>query len=465
MDFTFDNLKRAFEKLKNIGLWERVFSWGKIKSQLIDANGELQKLLSAADTLKAETNKLENSYSLEKGKSANLQLMVTRSEIENATLKTSIDSLLKQNEGHLKENSTLAEANKNYLRRGQELNNELAVTKNTLLAIEGESKKIKEQLTQLLSAEEHRRDEHSKSVSLLSQTQQKLQKDREEEIENKNRNEIERIKKLKETWFAHEENVKGRIKTICNRHGIDYVDKVPFKGSPDNTLKIKDEFIVFDAKSPASDDLSNFPTYIKNQVESVIKYVKEDGVRRELFLVVPTNTLDALGQYEYKLADYTVYVISIDSLEPVILALRKIEQYDFVDQLSPEERENICRVIGKFVHLSKRRIQIDGFFAKQFFELVYRSEADLPKDILEKVAEFERSEKLNPPMEKRAKQINTKELELDTDKLKSEANQKGIVTQDSLLARELNKLPLYTTQVENPINKDQVDLFGRDMST
>jgi hypothetical protein len=318
---------------------------------------------------------------------------------------------------------------------------------------------MKEQLTQFQSLEEHRKNEYEKSMAALNQIQLKIQKDRELEVEIRNRTEIERLKRLKETWTTHEENVKGRIKAICNRHGIDYIDKVPFKGSPDNTIKIKDEFIIFDAKSPASDDLSNFPSYIKNQTDSISKYVKEEGVRRELFLVVPTNTLDALGQYEYKLPDYTVFIISIDSLEPIMLSLKKIEDYDFVDQLSPEERENICRVIGKFVHLSKRRIQIDGFFAKQFFELVYRSEADLPKDILDKVVEFEKSEKLNPPIEKRAKQINLKELELENDKINSEANQKGIVTHDSLLIKEINKLPLYTAQVENPKNKDQAGLF------
>ena len=75
-------------------------------------------------------------------------------------------------------------------------------------------------------------------------------------------------------------------------------------------------------------------------------------MRREIFLVVPTNTHDVVEQFEYKLSDYTVYVISIDALEPIILSLRKIEDYEFAEQLSPEERENICRVIGKFVHLS-----------------------------------------------------------------------------------------------------------------
>ncbi len=459
MELDQENLRRFFEKLRSVGLWERIFSWGRIISQLVEANGELQKLLTKAESLKAENARMENTLTIEKVATANLQQSVSRLETENVKLSGTTDHLLREKEERVKELSSLSEANKIYLRRGTELSNELAVTKSTLERLEQEAKRMKEQLTQFQSLEEHRKNEYEKSMAALNQIQLKIQKDRELEVEIRNRTEIERLKRLKETWTAHEENVKGRIKAICNRHGIDYIDKVPFKGSPDNTIKIKDEFIIFDAKSPASDDLSNFPSYIKNQTDSISKYVKEEGVRRELFLVVPTNTLDALGQYEYKLPDYTVFVISIDSLEPIMLSLKKIEDYDFVDQLSPEERENICRVIGKFVHLSKRRIQIDGFFAKQFFELVYRSEADLPKDILDKVVEFEKSEKLNPPIEKRAKQINLKELELENDKINSEANQKGIVTHDSLLIKEINKLPLYTAQVENPKNKDQADLF------
>ncbi len=460
MEFNFDTLKRTFERLTTVSLWDRLFNWGKIKSQLIEANGELQRLLSKAEIVKTENSKLENSNSLEKSLNFSLQQTVSRLDAENSALKVSNEFLLKEKEERVKEISSLSTENKNYLRRGRELSDELSVVKNNLERNENDFKRTKEQLTQLQSAEEHRKSDYEKSVSSLNQIQQKLQRDREEEVDRRNRIEIERIKKLKETWSAHEANVKGRIKAICNRHGVDYIEKVPFRGSPDNTIKIKDEFIVFDAKSPANDDLSNFPSYIKNQTESVSKYMKEEGVRREVFLVVPTNALELLGQYEYKLPDYVVYVIAIDSLEPIILSLQKIEDYDFVDQLSPEERENICRVIGKFVHLSKRRIQIDGFFAKQFFELVYRSEADLPKDILEKVVEFERSEKLNPPIEKRAKQINLRELELDNDKINSEANQKGILTPDALLSKEINKLPLYTAQIENPKNTDQADLFN-----
>jgi hypothetical protein len=233
---------------------------------------------------------------------------------------------------------------------------------------------------------------------------------------------------------------------------------VPFKGKPDNTLRINEEYIILDAKSPANDDLSNFPLYLKAQSEQAGKYIKEEGVRREIFLVVPTNTLEVLQQFEFRMSDYTVFVISIEALEPIILALRKIEDYEFAEKLSPEERENICRVIGKFVHLSKRRIQIDGFFAKQFFELLYRSDADLPKDILEKAVEFERSEKLNPPTDKRAKQISNRELQQEVNKIKIDAEQKGIYTEETHLSKGLNKLPLYIDD-SAPNSKDQEELF------
>lgn len=455
----FENLKRAFDTIKGLGFLQRLFGWGKVKSQLIDANGDLQRLISAIENAKIENSKLNTGHEIEKASAKNLQDTTNRLTTEVQVIRQANATINKQYEDSLKEIATLKESNNSFLKRGTELSNELAVTKQKFENAEVNFQKVRNQVTQLEKEDEFRKQEHSNAISSLRQIQEKIQRDRDREVEEKNRVEFEKIKKLKETWLNHEEHVKNRIKTICSQYTIEYVDRVPFKGKPDNTLKINNEYIIFDAKSPASDDLTNFPNYLKSQVESG-KYVKEDDVKKEIFLVVPGNTLDHLEQFAYKLSDYTVYIISIDALEPIILALRRIEDYEFAEQLSPEERENICRVIGKFVHLSKRRIQIDGFFAKQFFELVYRSEADLPKELLEKVVEFEKSEKLNPPIERRSKQISIKDLESDNERLKSEANQRGIITQDSLLSKELNKLPLYSTEGDDIKNKDQGKLFS-----
>jgi hypothetical protein len=66
----------------------------------------------------------------------------------------------------------------------------------------------------------------------------------------------------------------------------------------------------------------------------------------------------------------------------------------------------------------------------------------LPKEILEKVIEFEKAEKLNPPQEKRAKQILTSDLEKETQRIRRETLAKEIV-----LLREngkvIKELPLF----------------------
>lgn len=457
MEFSLDSIKRLFENLKSITFLGRIFQWGSVKSHLIEANGELQRIISITQTLKAENGKLENSLALEKSSSRNFQETAQRLNTELEVLKNTLSNQTERIETLQKETASLLERNTQYLKRGTELNADLVAVRQKMEILEKELRENKDENARLKKEEEFRKQEHSNAVSSLKQIQEKIQKDREEEVTKRNLAEIDRIRNLKETWVNHEDKVRNRMKTICLKTGVEYVDKTPFKGKPDNTLRINDEFIIFDAKSPANDDLSNFPNYVKAQAESAIKYVKEEDVRREVFLVVPTNTLEHLEVFEYRLSDYTVFVVSLDSLEPIILTLKRIEDYEFAEQLSPEERENICRVIGKFVHLSKRRIQIDGFFAKQFFELVYRSEADLSKEILEKVAEFEKSEKLNPPQEKRAQQISTKELEQDAEKIQSEATQKGISVQDGLLIKEINKLPLYSN-IES--DKNQGDLFN-----
>ena len=126
------------------------------------------------------------------------------------------------------------------------------------------------------------------------------------------------------------------------------------------------------------------------------------------------------------MGDYNVFIVTKDSLEPIILSLQKIENYQFAEQLNPEERENICRVIGKFAHTTKRKIQIDQFFANEFLELLVRCKNDLPEDILKQVIEYEKAEKLNPPPEKKAKQILTKDLQDKNDLINAEANIRGV---------------------------------------
>lgn len=409
MDNNIDNLKNLIDQLKKLGFWGRLFNWGQIKNQLIDASADLQKL-----------NNLSN---------------------QNTELKSRIEIFGIEIEG---KNAKIIDQNE----RIHRLENNEALLKQNIEHIQNERNWLKQQNTQLLTEEEVRLKKYESNMATLNAIEERIQKERNEEVEAKNNAEVERIRRLKETWSRHQENVRNVIKGISNKHIIEYVDKFPFKGDPDNTLKICDEYIVFDAKSPGSDDLNNFPNYLKDQAEKAKKYAKQEGVKKDIFFVVPGNTLEKLNQFVFNLGDYDVFIISVDSLEQIILSLKKIESYEFAEKLSPEERDNICRVLGKFAHLSKRRIQIDSFFAKQFIELAYKCETDLPEEFLEKVKEFEKSEKLNPPVERRAKAINTKELDKDTTQLKIAAAAKGIFIDEGKISDGINELQLYQINEE-----------------
>ena len=294
-------------------------------------------------------------------------------------------------------------------------------TRNKVLASE-----INSLEKQILIQEKSLMKEYQREVAQVSQVKKDLDAERGRIHDSKLKEKQEEFEKLKIQWSSHEAFVEQKIKMLCQTHLVEYVEEVPFKGKPDNTINICGEYIIFDAKSPANDDLTNFPKYIKRETDNLKKYASQESVRKEVFLVVPSNTIEHISQLTYNLGDYKVYVITIDSLEPIILSLKKIEEYEFAEQLSPEERENICRVIGRFAHTTKRKIQIDQFFANQFIELLVKCKNDLPKDLLESVIEFEKAEKLNPPSERRSKQILTKELKSKNESINAEAQVRQI---------------------------------------
>ena len=457
MNNNYDNLQRLFDNIKTIGFWGRVFSWNKIKNQLIDASGELQKLLANIEHLKNRASSLEQiNADLSKDlQLANKEVIVKETTIlklnladqNNTNRLSSIRAeLAAANSDITHQQERINQVSNDYKFQVEKIEQLVREHKKELARVKDELINTQKRNTQLEANEEQRKQEHSQQTSTLKNIQDAIQHSRNEEIQEKHSLEIERLNGLKQTWSNHQENVKQAIKTICNKHTIEYVESVSFKGEPDNTLKICNEFIVFDAKSPRGEDLSNFSSYLKDQSEKAKKYAKEENVKKWIFFVVPTNTFEVIKSFVYPLADYDVFIVSLDALEPVILSMKKVEEYEFADKLNPEERENICRVLGKFAHLSKRRIQIDTYFINQFMELAYKCESDLPFDILEKVIEFEKAEKLNPPQEKRIKAISIAELEKTTNKLRNDTRSKGILVEDDKITMGLNQLPLYKAE-------------------
>jgi hypothetical protein len=282
-----------------------------------------------------------------------------------------------------------------------------------LKLVEIERNNLKNENTSLNKQEESRNETLRKSIVSTNTLQESLKQEKERVNDERVKEKEDHFEKMKKQWGEHEKDVEKHMQMICKNQLLRYIPQEEFpypRNKPDNTIEISNQLIVFDAKSPSNEDLSNFPKYIKSQTENLKKYAKHADVKKELFLVIPSNTLGIIQQFTYNMGDYNVYVITKDSLEPIILSLKRIQDFDLVEKLSPEERDDICRIIGKFAHTTKRRIQIDQYFAEEFLDTLKKAGTQLPKEILKSVIEFEGAEMLNPPMEKRNKKILTQEL-------------------------------------------------------
>ena len=306
-------------------------------------------------------------------------------------------------------------------------------TKNTeletsLRSISEERNDLKNINTKLSNEEEKRVLDSKKEIEALITLKQSTEQEKQANNNLRVREKEEEFDKMKSQWVKHEKDVENYLKEICRNYIIKYVGQEEFphpRNKPDNSIEIMDQLIVFDAKSPSNNNLDNFPKYIKDQTENLKKYAKHDDVKNDLFLVIPSNTLNVIDQFSYKIGEYNVFIVTKDALEPIILSLKKIEEYEFVDKLSPEERDNVCSVIGKFAHTTKRRIQIDNFFQREFLSTLDKAKK-LPREILESVIEFENAEKLNPPIEKRKKTIFTKDLKDQVDDIEKDMEIRNI---------------------------------------
>ena len=441
----FENLRRFFERIKNVGFFERLFSWKTVVSLGYDAFGEYQRMQDLQQQHGQEITDLaaQNRELVLNSEHRGQQLVQLQQDLVALAAKNE-DLNQKLNERENKAGALL-ESDKKNRELIQKLGADITAltARNDLLNVQyTESQKT---LSQLRQKDEERVREHDQRITEITTLKRQLDDDRLRVQADRDAEIHSRYEEMELTWKRHEETVEASLRNICRTHNIEYCDKekFPYTGKPDNSLVICDQYIIFDAKSPKdSGELGNFPQYIKAQAEAVKKYTKAGNVKKDIFLVVPANTVTTLSEFHYDMADWQVYVVTEDCLEPVILALQKIEDYEFAEKLNPEDRENICRVIGKFAHATKRRIQIDNFFCSEFIELLQSCDT-LPDEIKQKVLDFEMAEKMNPPMDKRTKKIPIRELAHDVKVIGKEAEAREIdvtaVTKEKIETITLNK--------------------------
>lgn len=470
------SLSEFFAGLRSIGLFTRLFSWKKVIRRGDDAYARYQAEENEAGRryreIEIRLDQLSGELQRERGKNASLEalrdaerkssqdtrdrfevtareLEITRGKLfglERARDEQSLAETERRQEEmaryrslesayaelaeqfslakgkiaaleSLRDEQLSAEASrrKEEAQKYQELKENLDEVTRDLIA-------AKEQLSGHESVREEQAAEYNRKIERINTLYDQLKSDRETLANEQMNLLVKKQEELAVSWQKHETEVAESIRTICRKHDFVWCEKCeyPHQGTPDNVVLIGKMYTIFDAKSPKNpEELENFPTYLKNQAEAMKKYCKHDDVRKEVFLVVPSSTLDVLTTYQYDLAEYVVYVITPESLIPILQTLRQIENYEFTDTMSPEDQDKLCRFIGKLSHATKRKIQIDTYFSRELIDAL-RGIDMIPQDFAAEIGKYEQKAKLNPPMEKRVKMIEIEDVENEVRRMETE---------------------------------------------
>ena len=394
-NFEIENIK----KIISASIWDRVFNWKNI----ILIIGEIKNSLEQYDEKEQRLNSLEKEYiELKSGYMSELKL--------NENLSTKIKIL--ENEKDI-----------------------LSPLKIKNIELTNELNKMKQEEN---SKDAIRESQIAKYEQFENNAREREHRERQEKIQQKE----EQDQQIKRTWQDHEINVNNTIKLICQEEAITFVEDWHHEKKPDNVIKICDEYIVFDAKSPSKNqELNNFPTYIKDQVNKLSKYAIHEDVKKHLFLVVPENTIHALKVLTFNDSNYCVHVISPQALKITMWSLKQIELYEFADKLSPEDRENLARVYAGSQSYIKRSIQIHNDLNEKGLDLIQQNMKLISKESLkglkENALEFEKGDVVNVSKQNRGKIIDLEQEEIRQKEIKFKAKTRTLINpSDNLKNKE-----------------------------
>ena len=304
---------------------------------------------------------------------------------------------------------------------------------------------LKSQIAKRDAEQDRKEKEFENTINKLNASDESLKQEK-ERVQREDEAKREKQKsEWDKMWTEHEQNVIAILSEACKKpaFGFETYDNnnLPegFHGKlkPDFMVAFLDQYIIFDAKVSKSDNLQ---VYIRDQVKKTAQKIKgNEMIYSSVFLIVPTAAIGQLKSLHFYEEGFNFFVISPEAIEPILSSFKKIETYEFAEQMDPQERENIIDLIAQFdFHISSRNA-VD-------FALMEHGLATLGK-----------TKKMDPELLKEvaAKKAKIRHLNLNT------AEQKQIVATPNFLSEKLEettspKAKISSTELENA----QISLDG-----
>ncbi len=253
-------------------------------------------------------------------------------------------------------------------------------------SLQGKCSELERKISQFEESKERKEKEFDKRVNDLNKAKEAL----EDEKNRIRREDNQRLEKAEEerdrVWNDHENLVLASLRESCQKKeiGFQFYDNAnlppDFSGAlkPDFLVEFLDQYIVFDAKKS-----KNPKTYIREQVKETAKKLKNNNqIYPVVFFIMPVNEIAELKETSFFEGDYSFYVIPEISVGPLLANFKKITEYEKVQELDPQDRENIVNLIAGYDRHISFQNAVNILLAKDSIDLMESKERNLNEELL-----------------------------------------------------------------------------------
>ena len=302
------------------------------------------------------------------------------------------------------------------------LEKELGETKDSLARHEAEEirkqKEFEERIHKLSSAEKALEDERQRIRKEDAEEQAHIQEEQ------------TRI------WNDHEQVVLARLRESCQKpmlhfplHDNANLPTLFTKLKPDAVIEFLSQYVVFDAKKSRS-----IRTYIQEQVKSTARKYKDiPEIYPTIFFVVPLTELQELKTQSFVEEGFSFYIISPESIEPILAGLKKISEYDTIADFDPQDRETIINLIASYDRHISLQNAANIIFTRESIGLM-NSKEWLHKEIQDEI--------VNRKESMRTKKLNESELKKIAQSMSEQDRQVALLLQPKRFIEKVEQLEI-----------------------
>ena len=297
--------------------------------------------------------------------------------------------------------------------------------------VKTENETLKKKLTTIETTLDDKKNNLAKKMNqydtMITNHENRLtQKEEQEEIE---RDELEAERRV--SWQTHESNVSAFIQSECMKYDIQYVgpQDFPDRKKPDNSIIIDERYVIFDAKSPGdSQDSASFIRDLNQKAKDQEKYTKMPNVKKDIYLVVPSNLYPDIKKRHYPLGKFEAWIITMEQISVILAHYKKTMDYEKFEGLSQDDKDALIREMGNLEFNLRYKIMVDSVFGKKFLEAIKSSKDNLPEEINDEIEKVITDSKDNVSRKDSGKPLSLDSIEREFNEANLLSQSRGIPT-------------------------------------